>query len=108
MSDLSRFGGTIKARVAAFKEHLRTNASWALRGLVVLYEHQTADERAAGTTYNLNGVGFTGNDAEILTSFAQQYQERGSLSVRQMSVLHRRMPKYARQLLNIATAKVPA
>jgi hypothetical protein len=34
-----------------------------------------------------------------LTSFARQYQRRGSLSERQMIILHRCIPAYARQIV---------
>ena len=106
--ELSKFGKTIKAQVAAFRVNLRTNAKWALRALVVLYEHQTSEEQTMGATYSDNGVGFTGFDGGILSSFASQYQDRGFLSRRQMAILHKRMPKYARQLRDLTARKETA
>ncbi len=87
------------------RERLATNEQWALRGLLAVFHKQTEDERKAHNTIENNGVGFTGWDAEILTSFAYQYIQRRSLSPKQMKVLHKRMPKYAAQLHAIATEK---
>ena len=55
--------------------------------------------RAWDATLERNGIGFTGPDAEILTSFARQYQRRGCLSPKQMIILRRRIPAYARQIV---------
>jgi hypothetical protein len=93
---------TKKARIAHIREQLGTSAAWALRGLVRIYANQTADEQAVGTTKHHNDIGFTGADAEILTSFAQQYERRGSLSPKQMGLLFKKMPKYAKQLESVS------
>ena len=53
-------------------------------------------------TIEHNGIGFSGPDAEILSSFAQQYQRRGTLSPRQMNLLRRKMPSYASQVARAA------
>jgi hypothetical protein len=83
-------------------EHLRRRLAhdprWALRALLRIYQNQTADEQVKDAAIERNGIGFSGPDAEILSSFARQYQRRGSLSPRQMEVLMRKMPSYARQL----------
>lgn len=93
---------TKKARIAHIREQIATKPAWALRALSVIYANQTADEQATQQTKHENGIGFTGADAEILTSFAQQYERRGSLSPKQMTILHKRMPKYAKQLEGVA------
>lgn len=102
---------TKKDRINAIKEKLASNDAWALRALAVIYQHQTALEQEQGATKEDNGVGFTGLDAEILTSFAKQYRRWrarpvGSgyshpLSTKQMALLKRKMPKYAEQLLRV-------
>lgn len=91
--------------LAEVKVNLATDKAWALRGLVRLYELQTNDEQSQETTKENNGVGFTYFDANLLTSFAKFYINRQFLSDRQMSVLFKRMPKYAGQLHAIAQAK---
>ena len=47
-------------------------------------------------------AGFTGYDAEFLTSLAKQYSKRKFLSPKQISKLHKVMPKYWRQLLDVS------
>ena len=89
-------------RIEIMRENLSTNASWALRGLIRIFELQTAEEQNSDITVEHNGVGFSGVDAEILSSLAKQYQRRGSLSSKQMDLLFKKMPKYAKQLDNIA------
>jgi hypothetical protein len=93
---------TRKARIAYLKEQLATNPAWALRGLVRIFEAQTAGEQDANATTQQNGVGFTAHDADLLTSFRKQLAERGTLTNYQLSVLARRMPKYAGQLERIS------
>jgi hypothetical protein len=96
---------TKKAQVAHYKEKLGTDARWALRGLMRVYAEQTESEKEYEVTAYTNGVGFTGVDADILTSFAKQYERRGSLSEKQMALLFKRMPKYAGQLLRLTAPK---
>jgi hypothetical protein len=100
---------TKKEMIAALKERLAKDDRWALRALTLVYQNQTADEQNAQATLEHNGIGFSGPDAEILSSFAQQYQRRGTLSPRQMHVLKRKMPSYAGQVLRTAdTARLEA
>ena len=80
------------------KKQLNTNKDWALRALVRVYEFQTADEQVAGVTKEDNSVGFSGCDAEFLTSLAKQYQNRGSLSEKQMGFVYKKMPRYWGQI----------
>jgi Tfp pilus assembly PilM family ATPase len=86
----------------ALKHTLATNAQWALRALVRIYANQTAAERSAQTTKEFNGIGFNGTDAQLLSSFAEQYNRRGSLSEKQMAYVFKKMPKYWGQLVTIA------
>ena len=100
---------TKAARLAHIRTKLATSPKWALRALTVVYQGQTQGEQVRSTTVELNGMGFTAFDAEILTSFAQQVErwERSDptrryatpLSDRQMALLHKRIAKYAGQLL---------
>lgn len=95
---------TQKETVEHFRQMLASRPAWALRGLVRIYERQTDIEKASQLTCVNNKVGFTGFDAEILSSIAEQYKSRGTVSPGQMVVLHKRMPKYAGQLLKITKA----
>ena len=93
---------TKKALLAELKRRLATDDRWALRALTLVYRNQTADEQNAQQTIEHNGIGFSGPDAEILSSFAQQYQRRGRLSPKQMNLLKRKIPSYAKQVAHVA------
>lgn len=87
------------------KHQLSTSPTWALRGLVKIYERQTISERAIGATSELNGVGFAGTDSVIMSSFAQQYTNRGSLSDKQMAVVFKLIKKYHKQIISLIPAE---
>lgn len=87
------------------RTQLETNDKWALRGLVKIYQYQTEEEKNAYQTIDDNGVGFSGVDSEILTSFANQYLRYGRLSPKQMALLKKKIKKYWRQLLAISDEK---
>lgn len=75
-----------------------------IKALLWLYKYQTEEERLNYATQNLNGVGFTGPDASLLTSFAKQVIEKYYLSDKQMEILRRKMKKYENQMTRIANA----
>lgn len=92
-----------KTKIQEFvKTKLRTSDKWALRALVVVYANQTADEQAVGATHNLNGEGFSGADAEFLSSLAVQYAQRNSLSSKQIEWLKKKISRYSRQVMDAA------
>ena len=78
---------------------LRSDVRWAQRALLAIFRNQTADEQNESVVRYHNQMGFRCMDSVILTSFANQLQQRGSLSPKQMSIVHKLMPKYARQLM---------
>ena len=86
----------------AIKKSITTNDERAIKAMLRIYEKQTESEKVSATTSSLNGVGFTGNDAEILTSFCNQYLQRGFLSAKQMVLLKKKIGKYAGQLTRLA------
>ena len=75
------------------------------KALIKIFEFQTADEQENEHTYNHNGVGFTGIDGQILTSFAKQLIKYKRLSDKQMDLLFKKMPKYWKQVLSISDKK---
>lgn len=83
------------------KLKLNTDAAWATRAIVKLYELQTADEQISQTTTNVNGVGFNGTDATILSSFAEQINKGRTLSPKQLAIAFKKLPKYNRQVINL-------
>ncbi len=92
---------TKKEKKAFVREMLATNPSWAVRGLLKIYEYQTEAEQRVGETTEDNGVGFSGADAHILSSFAEQIQKGRQMTAKQMGIIYKKMPRYSGQLVNI-------
>ena len=93
---------TKKAKKEYVRHMLSTSAVWQKHALLKIYEYQTADEQVYGTTKHYNDVGFSGADAEILSSFAVQLQKKGFLSPKQMQIVAKKMKKYWKQILTVA------
>ena len=91
--------------VSMLKTQLATRPQQAIKGLMRIYANQTESEQSSGIVISNNGIGFVHVDSEILTSFAKQFEERGSLSEKQLAILYKKMPKYAGQLINTAIAE---
>lgn len=99
---------------------LAANQAFATRGLLRIFDYQTAVEQDAEQTHERNGVGFTGADAEILSSMAKWVRTwealpdthprkaKPALSDKQLAIVFKKMPKYAKQLLVIAYGRVPS
>lgn len=95
------------------KTKLGTNDVWALNALIKIYGFQTANEQAINATTVDNNVGFTGIDAEILSSIAKQLITRiegrkksgmdpnpvKCLSEKQRALVRKKMPKYWQQII---------
>lgn len=96
---------SVEKVVSFYKTKLGTDSNWAIRGLLRIYQNQTAAEKGQRCTAVDNGVGFTGQDAGFLSSLAEQYLKRKHLSESQMNWLYKKMPKYARQLFNCGVAE---
>ena len=84
------------------KHKLSTDPLWATRALIRIYDFQTNEEQASDQTIDHNGVGFSGTDGEIFSSFAKQFERRGSLSDKQMYLVFKKMPKYWHQIVRLS------
>lgn len=84
------------------KEQLATNERWAIRALLRIYEYQTPEEQETQETTEENNVGFNGYDANLLSSIAKQYLQYRYLSHKQIDLIKQRIPKYWRQIIDIA------
>jgi hypothetical protein len=89
---------TKKERIEFIRENLSKDARWAIRGMLRVFANQTQDEQVQEDTKHHNGIGFTGADAHLLTSFSKQVHAGRTLSEKQMFHVFKRMPKYAAQL----------
>jgi hypothetical protein len=91
--------------ISEVKRNLSTNPAWVTRALIRLYECQTADEQTALVTNHKNGMGFNGTDANILSSFAMQVLKGRTLSVKQLAIAFKKLPKYAVQVIGFIPAE---
>ena len=82
------------------KDLLQRNDKAVIRGMLIIYGYQTADEQEFAETSHSNGIGFNGVDAEILTNFVNFYSRNGYLSPKQLEIARKKMLKYSQQLLN--------
>jgi hypothetical protein len=88
-----------KIAIKTFLKHkLATDQAWALKALAAVFANQTESERQVGATVEDNGCGFSGCDAEFLTSLAKQAASRGTLSPKQMVHLHKKIARYHGQI----------
>jgi hypothetical protein len=84
---------------------LNTSDKAVERAIIAIYNRQTFAEQSSEKTVEHNGEGFSGFDAEILSSFAKQILKGRSLSYKQIAIGRKKMVHYTRQLLEIAAAK---
>ena len=87
------------------KTQLAKNADWAVKGMLKIYERQTADEKASEETCHVNDIGFSGCDANILSSFSKQFLTKSYLSEKQLVFVFKKMPKYWAQLWSLISAE---
>jgi hypothetical protein len=96
---------TKKDTILFVKSKLSSDPVWALKALVRIYqENQTNDEQVTQQTTHDNGIGFSGCDAQFLSSLAQNYLRYGRLSEKQMGFVFKKMPKYAKQVIAMSDA----
>lgn len=97
---------------AEIRHKLATNDKWLVRGIVAIYQKQTASERRAKSTHKRNGVGFNSVDAGFLSDLAQSAidwkEQHGELSLTdaQIRAAREQMLKYAGQLADIANGEI--
>jgi len=90
-----------KADVKAFvQKQLSEKDSWAIKALQLIYSYQTATEKQTEHTSIKNCIGFSGSDAELLTSFAKQFDTKKWLSNKQLTIIKKRMKKYWKQIID--------
>ena len=82
-----------------------TNDRAVARAILAVYEYQTASEKSFGSTTDANGVGFSGVDAELLSSFAERLKRGYALTEKQLPFARKKIRKYWNQLRYIAECK---
>lgn len=91
----SATGNEIKTLI---QKRISLNPRYAVAVLVRLYSFQTEDERQNGATTYKNDAGFSGQDSDILSSLAEQYLDRKSLTEKQIQFVQKGTRKYWRQV----------
>lgn len=86
---------------------IETNDAMVERSVLKIYACQTTDEQMTGETRHSNGVGFSGCDAPLLTSFAQWLESGKHLTPKQMIYARKKIAKYSKQLTAIANSGLP-
>lgn len=87
-----------KSLQEAIKKQITSSDVQAIKAMLRVFEYQTEYEQNVGTVSEDNGVGFAGTDANILTSFCNQYLTKGYLSQKQMEIVRKKIGKYAGQI----------
>uniref|UniRef100_A0A6M3L3L4 Putative helicase n=1 Tax=viral metagenome TaxID=1070528 RepID=A0A6M3L3L4_9ZZZZ len=87
-----------RKRGASIEQLIATDNEWAAGALIALYSSQTLDEQIDKGTKYQNAVGFNGYDAPLLSSIAQKYISNRELTINQLAVIKRLLPKYHNQL----------
>lgn len=83
----------------SIKEKLSTNVKWIEKALILLYSHQTEEEKEEGVTTQENHKGFNYNDALILSQFAILIMTGSTLTEYQLEIAKEKLPKYWKQIL---------
>lgn len=86
------------------KNLIQTNDKVLYAAFKKLYACQTDDEQNVGETHHINGVGFNGVDAPILSSMAEFLIKTGFLTPKQKVVVRKKLVKYNKQLTKLANA----
>ena len=93
----------------ALAEHIRQrvgmNPAWARRALLALYDEHTEAEKADPSFHESNGMGFSPQDQEFLTSLAEQALRDQTFSSKQFGWLYNLLPKYSKQLVKLVRAQ---
>ena len=84
----------------SIQELLDRNDEAVIRAMLEIYNRQTTDEQKYKDTHLYNSVGFTGVDANIMSSFTEYYEKYNKLSPKQMAIARKKMKKYWSQLLD--------
>lgn len=82
-------------------DKIKNQDEYAIGALLKIYSFQTNQEQEAKGTYKDNYMGFNSADAGFMSSMAEQFLRKGSLTERQIPYVKKCMPKYIEQLMAI-------
>lgn len=93
---------TKKAVKEFVQQKLACDDVWATKALLRIYAMQTEEEKSDRQTVNRNGVGFGIYDADVLTGLAKWYKDKKFFSPKQLGILHKKMPRYWKQIIMVS------
>lgn len=88
------------------KENITKDDKWMERGLVAIFNKQTADEQSSEATKHYNNIGFNKVDSKFMSSVAKFFIVNGYLSPKQKVVVRKKLLKYSSQLSRIANGEI--
>jgi len=95
-----------KITIAIIKQYiqskLNTNDRWMYTALIRLYSKQTLEEQTFDESLEINNQGFSSADAELLSSYAKQYESKKFLTPKQKHWCRTKILKYWEQIWNIS------
>ena len=81
------------------KEKLSSDVRWMERGVIVLLNRQTDEERKSSSTILENGRGFNGTDVRYLTWVGNYLLSGRHLSGHHIEKVGKKLPKYWKQIM---------
>jgi hypothetical protein len=97
--------GYNKVDAISFMEmKLKSNDVWVKRACLILYEQQTRLEQKNHISRGRNNVGFGRNDSPLLSKIACKLIQHRE-TPEDIERLHKKIPRYARQLIYLAYKK---
>lgn len=88
-------GKELKQVKIILQERIRQlEPGFTLKILEIIYNNQTGDEKCGAYTRHDNGKGFSGYDANFLTSIYLLLKRGGNLSPKQGTIVAKLLPKY--------------
>lgn len=88
------------------KDLIENRNDAVIRGMLRIYDLQTESEKVFGDTHENNGIGFSGVDGDIMSSFVKFYNKTGFLTFKQIKIARKKMLKYAGQLTKISNKEL--
>lgn len=88
--------------ITFLKRKDKTGVKFTIRALQALYRRQEPDEQAARTSLWSNGIGFNAYDAPVIANIIWWLNNRRVISSAQLEKLREVLPRYRRQLTEIA------
>lgn len=88
------------------KHLIRSNYKAAIRALLIVYRNQTEEEKSKSKSIDHNNIGFSNNDDYELSNLAAKAKNNQFISIDEIKLIQKKMPKYWRQLMVYSKIKM--